>query len=253
MKLLKLIGAGLLFATVTGAHAADAVSVVTPRGAKIAVIAEKPAGAGPFPAVVLGSGSGYDQRQPLLEKTAQALVAQGIAVYRFDWAYQVAGTKFAAQPKDRKAEIEDMNTVLALARRDSTIDSKRIAVAGKSLGSIIAWRVFRATPELKGVLLLTPVCSRAESPDVSAVSYPDLTQETRPVGWLLGDTDPACPTATLYRYVGAADKPARIAAIGGDHALEVAGADATRNTKNIALAAQIAADYFAALLVHGKP
>lgn len=249
MKFPISIYAALFSLAAVNTHAADAVTVATPRGANISVIAEKPAGAGPFPAVVIGSGSGYDMNKPLLEQTARALLARGIAVYRFDWAYQVAGTKFAAQPKDRKAEIEDMNTVLAIARRDTAIDGKRIAVAGKSLGSIIAWRVLRATPNLKGALLLTPVCSRPpEIADASAASYPDLAQETRPLGWILGDTDPACPTTTLYRFVAGATGPARIVALAGDHSFEVAGADTAHNTRNIALAAQLAADLAGALL-----
>lgn len=79
----------------TGAQAQDAVRVKTPRGAEVEVIAEKPAGKGPFPAVILGSGSGYAMRQPILARLAQDLVANGVAVYRIDWAYRVAGTPFA--------------------------------------------------------------------------------------------------------------------------------------------------------------
>jgi len=38
---------------------------------------------------VLGSGPGYHARRPILEGLAQALVKQGIVVYRFNWAYFV--------------------------------------------------------------------------------------------------------------------------------------------------------------------
>lgn len=221
--------------------------VVTPRGATIAVIAEKPPGSGPFPAIVLGSGSSYSKQAPVLEQTAQALLARGIAVYRFDWAYQIAGTPFAEQPKDRRAEIEDMNTVLALARADTAIDSHRLAVGGKSLGSIIAWRVLRATPELKGALLLTPVCSREGIPDAGAVNYPGLAEENRPLSWILGESDPACPVITLYRFLSGANGAPRVTVVGGDHSFESAGAPA-RTGPTLDLVARLAADFTRALL-----
>ncbi len=240
--------ARFLIATVTllasAVAIAEPIRISTPRGAPIAIIAEKPAGPGPFPTVVLASGSGYHMRQPVLAETASALLAQGIAVYRFDWAYRVAGGEFAAQPKDRVAEIEDLNTVLALARNDPDVDRARIAVAGKSLGSIIAWRVLRNDPELRGALLLTPVCSRPQDPKAASANYPAVADEKRPFLWLLGDADPACPTATLYRFVAASGSPSGIAVIGGDHGFEAP----RHGERNIALASRIAADFATRLL-----
>ncbi len=243
MNITRLLLASLVFFAGV-ASAAEPIRISTPRGAPIAVIAEKPAGKGPFPAVVLASGSGYHMRQPVLAETAAALLAQGIAVYRFDWAYRVAGGDFFKQPKDRLAEIEDLNTALALVRNDPDIDRSRIAVAGKSLGSIIAWRVLRADPELRGALLLTPVCSRPEEPEAAAANYPAVADEKRPLLWLLGEADPACPTATLYRFIAAAGTGAAVAVIGGDHGFEAS----QQSEQNIALASRIAADFATRLL-----
>jgi len=70
----------LLFAT--GVSASDSLRLTTPRGAVVDVLQDKPSGSGPFPAFVLGSGAGYTMKLPILERVAQALVAQGIAVFR---------------------------------------------------------------------------------------------------------------------------------------------------------------------------
>ena len=130
---------------------------------------------------------------PILDRVAKALVAQGIAVFRFDWAYYVKDPEHGVPSKDRAAEIEDMNTVLALARKQPWVDASRIAVGGKSLGSIIAWRILRANPELKGALLLTPVCSPpGPTPIAADTNYPEVSKEGRASAWVLGDRDPVC-------------------------------------------------------------
>jgi hypothetical protein len=200
-----------------GAHAEESIEVATPRGAMVEIIAEKPAGPGPFPAVVIASGAGYDMRQPIIRQAAEALLSQGIAVYRFDWAYRVAGTEYSAQPKDRSSEIEDMRTVLALARQDPGIDTTRIAVGGKSLGSIIAWRLLREDSELKGALLLTPPCSRPDLDDAGRTNFPALEAEQRSRLWIVGDIDPLCPVTKFHRFMSAGVQADRTAVVSGDH------------------------------------
>lgn len=230
------------------AAAQDGIKVPTPRGAAIEVIVEKPAGNGPFPAVIFGSGSGYNMRQPILEQVAHALVAKGIAVYRLDWAYRVAGTPFAAQPRDKLAEIEDMRTALRLAQNDPSIDRTRILLAGKSLGSVIAWKLLRITPEIKGAILFTPVCDPKENPDAPAGFYPDLGAEQRQRLWIMGDVDPVCPVPLFHRYLadgGAAD---RLAVISGNHSYQSPDHPG-RDQRALDLAAQLAVDFALTLLV----
>lgn len=232
----------------TGAHAQDAIRVTTPRGAVVEVIAEKPVGKGPFPAVILGSGSGYAMRQPILERVAHDLVANGIAVYRLDWAYRVAGTPFAAQPRDKKAEIEDMRTVLDYAKRDPQIDGTRIVLAGKSLGSVISWQLLRQAPEVKGAILLTPVCDPEENPEAPAGFYPDLGAEKRPRLWIMGDVDPVCPVPLLTRYLADGGAGDRLAVIAGDHGYRSPDHPG-RDKRALDLAAQLTVDFALTLLV----
>lgn len=238
----------LALAVSTGAQAQDAVRVKTPRGAEVEVIAEKPAGKGPFPAVILGSGSGYAMRQPILARVAEDLVANGIAVYRLDWAYRVAGTPFANQPRDKKAEIEDMRTVLDLARRDPQIDPARIALAGKSLGSVISWQLLRQEPGVKGAILLTPVCDPEENPDAPTRFYPELGAEKRPRLWVMGDVDPVCPVPLFTRYLADGGARDRLAVIAGNHSYQSPDHPG-RDKRALDLASQLTVDFALTLLV----
>lgn len=196
------------------------LSLTTPRGAPITVLPEKPAGSGPFPAVILGSGSGYPMQGPILAKVSDSLVKAGFAVFRFNWAYYVKDPVNGKQSKDRQAEIEDFNTVLGYARQQPWVDKTRLIVGGKSLGSIIAWRVLRTTPDLEAALLLTPVCSAGKPAIAPADNYPDVGTETRPTAWILGDTDSACAPAVLYGFLAKAGGPARVDVVAGNHSLE---------------------------------
>ncbi len=246
MQLIRALLCCALLLTASVARADSPTRAVTPRGAAVEVIAERPAGAGPFPAVILAAGAGYHMRLPIMEQTARALVAQGIAVYRFDWAYRVAGTDPARQPADHSAEIEDMQTVVALARQDPRIDRSRLVAGGKSLGSIIAWQVLRRDPELKGGLFLTPPCRRANA-DAGAGNFPGLDAEPRSRLWIVGDTDPLCPVPSFHRLFAAGGQPDRVVVLSGDHSFEVPDQPA-RNARTLDLVARLAADFVATLL-----
>lgn len=203
---------------------AEGLSAKNAAGERLATIVETPPGDGPFPAVVLAPGQGYHMSLPALEKTAQALVNQGIAVVRFNWAY------FTAQPRrqpseDLSLELQDLQAVIAATRAHPKVLAGSITVGGKSLGSLVAWQAFRRDPELKSVLLLTPVCSRATKGVSDAVSeaeqnYPGFRTEVRPSLWVSGNKDPFCPSVVLYSFVAFSKSVARVAIVGGDHSYE---------------------------------
>lgn len=232
-----------LWAIPMASQAVDSTRVTTPRGATIEVLVDRPAGSGPFPVVVLGSGSGYHMRLPILEQLARKLVQRGIAVYRFNWAYFVADPQRGKQSEDRLAEVEDMETVLALARRHPRTRQDAVFVAGKSLGSIIAWRVFRSDPTLAGALLLTPVCHKSSPED----TYANLASEQRTTQWILGDRDPVCEARTLYRFLAGAPRVHKAALVSGDHSFELSStaeaepSQATRQT--IELVTSLSVDF----------
>lgn len=228
--------------------AEQSFTLATPRGARVEIISDKPEGTGKFPVVILASGSSYDARQPLQQALAAQLQQQGFAVLRFNWAYQV---QYGAQGKaseDRQAEIEDMQAVLQYARQQPWADSQHIIAAGKSLGSIIAWRVFAADPALTAAILLTPVC---RTPPGLGLQYPQALSESRPTLWLLGDQDPVCASQDLYNYLGQQANPARISVLDGNHILATADKQPAAS-ETLELAAQIATR-FALTVTNAKP
>lgn len=207
------------------AHAEfQALTLTTPRGAVVSVLADWPDperfGPGPYPTLVLASGAGYHQRMPLQTTLADRLSAAGVGVLRFDWAYFSA----KGQPSDDLApEREDLQTVLAHARGLKHVDVERLSVAGKSLGSLVAWQVFRADPGLQRAVMLTPLCSRSTdgvTRPVASERYPGAdAPEARPVLWVLGDRDPSCEPALLRPFLQARPQDA-VLQLEGDHGLE---------------------------------
>lgn len=241
----------LAFAVSTSALA-ETLTVTTVRGVKVDVVADFPDGAGPFPAVVLAPGQGYHMALPALEQTARRLVSQGVAVYRFNWAYFTAKPQPGTPSDDLSHELEDMSAVLAAATADPRVNRGNLSVGGKSVGSVVAWRALRANKSLQAGLFLTAVCSRvAKGQSVPTAmadeNYPGVAAETRPLLFISGDRDPLCAPPVLYRFVAHAGGPARVAIVGGDHsyqnsALTGTAAEVAR-TRNINAVAQLSADF----------
>lgn len=188
---------------------------------------------------------------PVMEQTARTLVAQGFAVYRFNWAYFTAIPK--GVPSDQLAlELQDMQAVIKLARTSPRIDPARVAVAGKSLGSLVAWQALAVDKSGAGALLITPVCSRIPKgqtePKAEAVeNYAGFAVEARPVAFVVGNQDPLCATAILYAFVSSSKAPVRVNVVGGDHNFEVktlvgAAAQEARE-RNIQAVAQFASNF----------
>ncbi len=112
--------------------------IIKPDDKIVEVLAEFPAGAGPFPALILAPGLRYHMHRPVIAQIASHLLSQGFAVFRFNWAFYTADSA-GGQPEDNlAAELQDMLLVLKLARNDDRVQQEQISVAGKSFGSIVA-------------------------------------------------------------------------------------------------------------------
>lgn len=232
----------------------ESLKVETPRGVVLDVISDIPEGRGPFPAVVLGPGAAYPMALPALEQPARQLVERGVAVFRFNWAYYTNDPQTGRPSKDFVLEVEDMAAVLSKARSDPRIAADKLFVGGKSLGSIVAWKVLQSNKELKGALLLTPICSgvtdgsSAPAPTGDA-GYPGVASEIRPLAFILGEQDPLCATPLLYRFAAGTGSRSRVAVVSGDHAFQIPGlagsAAAEATLRNARLAGLFAADFVA--------
>lgn len=121
-----------------------------------------PAGAGPFPAVVLVHGSGPNDRDESIgpNKTfkdlAQGLASRGIAVLRYDKRTKVAGAKMASitnfTVKDET--VDDAVAAVAFLRTAPKIDPARIFVIGHSLGGMLIPRIGAADAKIAGLIAM---------------------------------------------------------------------------------------------------
>jgi dienelactone hydrolase len=257
MKSFERIALAIMCFVISTVCFAQPIKLKTPRGAQLEVIAEFPAGDGPFPVLVLAPGQGYHMGLPAMEATAKEMVAQRIAVYRFNWAYFSSDAKSGQPSKEYVAEIEDMTTVLNKARSDPRVAKDKIAVAGKSLGSVVAWQVLAKHKDIKGGLFLTPVCSETQSghvisSTVAAGNYPGIGNEKRPLAFIAGEADPLCAAPALYQYVSQAGGPTRISIVGGNHGFAnpkltgTLGDEAMKS--NVKIVALLAADFVSELM-----
>jgi dienelactone hydrolase len=225
-----------------------AVNLLVRDGLTLAGVVDWPDGPGPFATVVLAPGQRYALDKPLIASTALALLARGMAVYRFDWAASPAVANLDAAT-DLARRVEDMRAVVRTARSDERVDPMQVFVGGKSLGSVVAWALMRSDPMVRGALLLTPLCGATSGPVrplAPITHYPDMARETRPVFFLAGDTDPLCDVAALHRLAAQAGGPTPIHVLGGDHALaDPAGSNPDAETSRAEFAGRLAADFAA--------
>lgn len=191
-----------------------------PRGAKVPLAIHFPAEGAPFkdaqgkrPALLIAPGQGYHMGLPLIAGLAEEAAQAGLVTARFDWAYTAAKGRPAP---DLASELEDMETALKALLADPRVDPQRVFIAGKSLGTLVAYRVFRAHPKLKGLFLLTPVARGGV-----AVNYPKLEETKRPILMTLGNRDPLCSLPTLYAALAKTKGNVATVVVAGDHGMNL--------------------------------
>lgn len=121
-----------------------------------------PAGAGPFPAVVLVAGSGPNDMDETvagnkpLKDIAEGLARAGIASLRYDKRTRDYAAKAAGDPHFTiDAEVtDDALTALRLLAKQKQVDPRRVFVLGHSLGGQMAPRIAQRDPRLAGVIML---------------------------------------------------------------------------------------------------
>lgn len=138
-----------------------------------------PAGAGPFPAVVLVHGSGPNDRDETFgpNKTfkdlALGLGSRGVAVLRYDKRTKVYGAKIATlNPFTLKGEsIDDALLAVASLRKEAGIDATRIFVLGHSLGGTAAPRIGAADSGIAGLIMFAGAVRPLEQSIVEQMQY----------------------------------------------------------------------------------
>lgn len=127
-----------------------------------------PEGKGPFPAVVLVSGSGQQNRdeellghKPFLV-LADYLTRNGIAVLRYD-DRGIGGSKGEVQKATTLDFADDAEAVFDFLRKHKLVDSKRVGIIGHSEGGMIAPIVASRNGKVAFIVLLAGLgCSGAD-------------------------------------------------------------------------------------------
>jgi dienelactone hydrolase len=121
-----------------------------------------PNGPGPFPAVVLVSGSGPEDRDETIygnkpfRDLAWGLASRGIAVLRYDKRTLVYGARIAAMANFTVQDefVDDAVAAVRLLARMPGIDHRHIYVLGHSEGAMMAPLIAQQDRQIAGLMLM---------------------------------------------------------------------------------------------------
>lgn len=210
-------------------------------GIPLAYILDVPAGAGPFPGVVLGHGSGRSTRNQA-SPLADRLVAAGFAVLRYDKrGVGDSGGAYEGVSVDNSERVlgllgNDMAAAVAFLRARPEIDGRRVGLMGVSQAGWVMPLAARAAAETAFmVLIVSPTVSVGMEIYYSSLAEgtipldevyarldfngppgfdprPTLSTLSTPGLWLLGEKDRSIPTRNsveVLRELQAEGRPYR--------------------------------------------
>lgn len=125
-------------------------TIKTAEGVKLATTLRTPPGDGPFPAVVIATGSGPWGRNPY-DPISLALLNHGVAVLQFDkrGVGQSTGKLETAQTSDL---ADDAGVIAKWLRHQPEISPRHTGILGSSQGGIIAVSVAAADPDVSFIV-----------------------------------------------------------------------------------------------------
>lgn len=139
-----------------------------------------PVGTGLFPAVVLVHGSGPNDQDEgfgpnkMFKDLAWGLASRGVAVLRYEKRTHKYGARISADPTAftlADETINDARSAVALLATTPGINSKRIFVAGHSLGAFAGPRIATGEAKVAGVILMAGNTRPLEELIVEQVRY----------------------------------------------------------------------------------
>jgi predicted alpha/beta-hydrolase family hydrolase len=219
-----------MVATSAVSHAADrTVKVMWGTAQHVTAVFSYPAGTQRVPALIIASGRSGGMDTSIIKGFAGKAVRDGMVAVRFNYTY------FAAKGTPSEGlvdEVDQFNAVIQEAMKDPRVDPKRLIIAGKSLGSVVAHRIFQQNPSYLGEVLLTPVILTLE--DAQRL-YPNLPLAGRPTVLIVGNQDvDNAPLGVVYNYLKDASRKVMLDVVAGDHGLEIGGSSDVAKRANAA-------------------
>jgi len=140
-----------------------------------------PAGAGPFPAVMLVHGSGPQDRDETIgpnrpfRDLAWGLASQGIAVLRYEKRTKEHAALYTpelvAAITVQEETIDDALAAVRLLRQTPGIDPRCLYVLGHSLGATLAPRIGQQDPSIAGLIILAGIARTLEDTILDQFTY----------------------------------------------------------------------------------
>ncbi len=135
----------------------------TSHGQKIYGMLHLPDGEKKHPAVIMYHGFTGQRVEPhrLFVKTARRLMAEGMAVLRFD--FRGSGeSEGDFRDMTISGEIDDALTAIDFMRQQPEVDANRLGLVGLSMGGCVAASVVGRTPRIKTLVLWAAIAQVAE-------------------------------------------------------------------------------------------
>ncbi|MBL7670076.1 MAG: alpha/beta hydrolase fold domain-containing protein [Bdellovibrionaceae bacterium] len=223
----------LILIASTKAFTAEFLTLQTLRGLDVNVTLHIPQGSN-LPAIVVAPGSSCNSKGPLFETLAQLGETAKVAIIRFEWNYCISNPSDPVPSFKYRDEIEAFQTVLEYTKQHASIDKTKIVLAGKSLGSHIAYAVFAKETSAKALVLLTPICSYTTDRNGTPLSehqrvceevYPKLKDDKRPVLMTMGNDDSLCLLPILYDFLKDSKGNISTFVAGGNHGFSIKDSD----------------------------
>jgi len=186
----------------------------------VRAILQSPTCATDAPAVLLAHGSGAPMESEFMEATASALVAEGLSVMRFRYAYtERAAQEGKRRPPDRMPLLENVHRAALQALRER-IPDRPVVLGGKSMGGRVASHLAAQGVPCAGLAFLGYPLHPAGKPEsLRSEHFPRITA---PSLFLQGTRDKLCDLALLERELGSYGAPHVVHVVeGGDHSFDV--------------------------------
>ena len=203
------------------------IQVTWGTGQHVTAVISYPIGKSKAPTLFIASGRTGGMGTSIIKGLADKAVHDGMIAVRFDYAYVTAKTN---PSKGLVDETDQMNAVIEEVMKDPRVDQKKIIIAGKSLGSVVAHRVFSQNNTYLGEVLLTPVIATVED---GQRLYPNLVLSGRPAVLIVGNQDTEnAPLGVVYNFLKDASRKIMLDIVAGDHGFELGGNNASANSAN---------------------
>jgi predicted esterase len=211
----------------------EATKIKTPRGSEVEISIHSSSDL-KKPTIIVAPGQSCNSKGPLFETLGAKGSLDNFTIVRFEWAYCLKDPSKPIPSDNLVNEIEDFKTVMNYALTRPFVDAEKLIIAGKSLGSVVAYSVFQSTPKALGLVMLTPLCTYTTDDNgnplpapmkVCEENYPLMKQGSRPIYMTMGDNDSACLINVLFDYLKDSHGNVLVSVAGGDHGFRIRKSD----------------------------